>query len=224
MKKNNKKWIALLEALLAMTIMIFILWFIAYIISDIKKYWEKNNEILTMMQVERFKNNLVFLKDRLISKGRIISQTENDLFYGWDKLKITNTETLNQLNWTYKIITSNSCDSWVWRCLEKIPDTEFAKIPLGWKTIIYKEDVNWKLITNAWLTEKIKIDCTESWTSCLEYRLIIKDHPWWDYENVTYLNPSWSLVTLNDKKIVTIEIRNNEFEETKKFNYLLSIY
>ena len=223
MKIKNKKWMALVEAVLAMTIMIFIVWFIAYIIADTKKNGNRNDELLTMMHVESFKNNLIFLKSRLISKWKIISQTDNNLFYGWDKLKITTTQTFNELDWVYKL-SNWICDTWIWKCLEKITTWDFVSIPLWGNTIKYNEDFFWRLITNSTLVANTSIDCSESWPNCLDYRIIIKNQPTWNYIPLSYTTPSWAVKTLNDRKIVTIEVKKGDRTEIQKFNYLLSIY
>lgn len=226
MKKINKKWIVLLEAMIALTVGIFIVGFLAFISIDLNKMNNTANWNITMLQIEKYKNQLNFLKNRLVSKWQLITQYENNPYYGWDKLEVaTNWKSLDDLNWYYILTNSNSCDSEINICLEEIWVDDFSNSVLLWGSILYEDDASWKITIKENFTSFYNEDtCDEENTDCIKYRFFIENLTNINYEPLQYKEIDWNIKTLNDKKLITIEMKDWQNEEVKKFNYILSLY
>ena len=222
-KKLNKKWFMLLEATIWMAVWIMILIIVTLITLDFSKMNKQTSENLTMMQTDSYKTELNFLKNRLISIWKLSTQYENNPYYGWNKLKITNSKSLNELDWYYVLEKWWSCDSWLWYCLSEKTINDWSDSKLSGAQFQYEEKIDWT-ISKKWTEEEIYEECSEANDECIKYRFHITNLNNTSFIPVTYTDINWNTITLNDKKLVTLELTNWQSEEIKKLEFILSLY
>lgn len=227
MKINNKKWVVLIEALIAMSIFIWIVWGLAYIYSQVNNLSDKTYNILTLWTNKRIINYIEFLKERSMKLWEQTNYSKQNLKYAWWlDLKITdwNTESLNDLNWTYLLSSWVWCPSWLLaHCLIKVPDDKYWEIPVSRVFNTYKEDSSWKLILDT--TEKQTI-WDQAWLcewefseDCIWYRLRIRDLSSDKSPNLDFIDWNGNNISVKSK---FIEVDINNWINIETYNYILS--
>jgi len=222
-KYTNKKWIVLLEAIIAMTTAMLIVSLLYFINIQLTQNLNNVDKIVSVTLAERFKQDLYYLKDKTLKKWMIDFHETSDPIPGWDNVSITSDwKTLDELNWIYKL--NESC--WAQGiCLEKIWevwDDVWSKTFLISGFLRYDVDSNGKLVIEENESDNILTDCDEPSNVCIQYRMIIENAESDDYEPIKYILPSWIEKTLNNKKKVVFQLLNNELNNIQEFYYVLT--
>lgn len=228
-KLNNKAWVILTEAIVAMWIFLFLLAWLGYIHEKVKQFDDKVNQMLAYSTYTRIVNSLDFIKDRSMSIWSEESATwssQNIKYPGWMRLKITAgwTQTLNELNWSYEL-TDTGCPAWLVRCLKPLAAWQFSEITLSSELTIYQETgggTRTVKTTEKQLVGELVGTCTwEFAKDCLWYKLEISDLVAWRNPNLQFVNSSG---TLEQVKIKAIKITINNGQDQKTYDYILSVF
>ena len=232
MKKWNKKGVVLFEAIISVGILIWVLLLMGLIVKTTSNIQNDSIKIVNKLNIKKITNHLEYMKRRLMAIGRNTEyRKNNDKYAGWNILSVTpNWKSLNDLNGTFILEENfgicNSSSTGYDKCLVDIPADGWGYLVTAWESDQFdvKNDGTIEKKANKHFLLNNEDYCNELGSSCIGYRIIIKNSPSTSYEEKIYINKAWDTVILQDKKIVTIEIQDGSTNGTQKYNYLLSLY
>lgn len=231
MKKNNKGFM-LLEAIVAISLLVVALLFSGYILTTVKDTREKTEELIANLQVKKIFNRLEYIKERLLEKGKNTFYLKNNEKYaGWNILKITPNQTIDELNWNYEMIENDGfCSSTsVWpnynTCLKKLDSWKWGYLRVKGEYQKIDTDGMGKIINNG---NKIEIDSTcdieDLGSRCLAYKIKIEDlSDNESHKRRSYIRSDGVTVVIKSTKLITIKIKEKD-NQIREYKHILSIY
>lgn len=228
--KKNKKWVILVDAIIAVAWILFLLVIITQLSSITTRMKEGADKVLSMWVQNQLINSIEFIKKRSLSLEKQFSRaTQNEQLAWWVSAPITSdgTQSFNDLDWTYIIKSWQDCGSSYLvglRCLEKIPDDKWWALPLRYDLNTITEDSSWDEIRTEVISgQDLTVSCEGDYSStCLGYRLVIANQNSDRQGKWNYTLGNWRTEEIRSK---TVKIEINDWRTNTRyseFNYVLS--